>query len=436
MKILIVTTSHPYNRAGIVAKDILDGLKARSEIEVKLVVRGWDRYHDKDIIPVESFYEHIFKLIIRKFKGALRRIGVYKPSKIRADKDYIIQDYDQTISYYSTNRVIEKLNGFKPDAIIILFMQNFLSYKNLYELNQLTKAPIFLYMMDMAPMTGGCHYAWDCEGYTKNCGNCPGLFSNNPKDQSFINLEFKGEFVNKTNIVPIAASEWQYKQLLASSLFERKKKYKILLGIDNELFKPLNKMDARKKLKIPSDKKIILFGAVSAHEKRKGFKEFTEALLLLKNILSEKDADNVHIIIVGNGKKEIDNSLTFPHTFLGYLSFMQIATSFQAADVFVNSSIEDSGPMIINQAIMSGTPVVAFEMGVALDLVITGQTGYRAKLKDSSDLAKGMKYILELNDYDYKKMCENCRTLAVELCSPQIQVDRFIRILKNNHVEK
>ncbi len=42
------------------------------------------------------------------------------------------------------------------------------------KLNKRNKCNQFLlYMMDMAPMTGGCHYAWDCEKYKMKCGGCP-----------------------------------------------------------------------------------------------------------------------------------------------------------------------------------------------------------------------------------------------------------------------
>ena len=59
----------------------------------------------------------------------------------------------------------------------------------------------------------------------------------------------------------------------------------------------------------------------------------------------------------------------------------------------VHLSIEDSGPMMINESIMCGTPVVCFDMGVARDLVHTGRTGYRAALRDSSDLAFGIREV-------------------------------------------
>ena len=87
--------------------------------------------------------------------------------------------------------------------------------------------------------------------------------------------------------------------------------------------------------------------------------------------------------------------------------------------------------MMINQSIMSGTPVVAFEMGVALDLVISGKTGYLAKLQDIRELSSGISKILYLNELDYKKMCENCRNIALKECGPDIKISRLIDRIKN-----
>jgi glycosyltransferase involved in cell wall biosynthesis len=69
-------------------------------------------------------------------------------------------------------------------------------------------------------------------------------------------------------------------------------------------------------------------------------------------------------------------------------------------------------------------------MGVSLDLVINGETGYRAKLKDSSDMASGILKILKLNSGEYSKMSINCRNLALKLCSPETRMGALENLLK------
>jgi len=429
MKILILSNSHPYRTAGIVAKDFMDGLKEIVGNEVKLVVRVWGNYQDKNIIPTDGFFKHNQKRIFRKGINGLKRLGFFRKKIIKTNRDYSVQDYDQTINYYSTWRILKKA-GFIPDVILVLFMQNFLSYKNLYELNHLSKAPIFLYMMDMAPLTGGCHYAWNCKGYLKNCGSCPALFSDDPIDQSYINWEYKKQLIEKTDIRAIAGTEWTYRQLQKSSLFENKNKHKILLPINENIFHPADKTSTRKKLSLPLNKKIIFFGAVSFAQKRKGFDQLVKALEILKKDLDTKE--NIHLAIAGNCNIEFEKLLPFSYTMLGYLSHTDLPKAFQAADVFVSPSIEDAGPMMVNQSIMCGTPVVAFEIGVALDLVHTGETGYRAKLKDYVDLAEGIKWFLSLNKNEIEKTKYNCRNSALSICSIDRFKERIHLIIKDN----
>lgn len=433
MKILILTTSHPYKVAGIVAIDLYKFLKLYGH-EVQIITKAFDRYDDINIIPINStFYEYFLKLYRlphRIFKALLRVIFNCVPQE-KTNSDYAMLSINQATDHYKTKKIMERMT-FTPDAIIVLFMPDFLSFKNLYELNKNSRAPILLYMMDMAPFTGGCHYAWDCKGYMKSCGNCPALYSVSENDQTRRNWSFKNKYIEMTEITAIAGTEYQYRQLQKSSLFKYKMKMKILLGIDSEIFKPLDKVNSREYFKIPLNKKVLFFGATSLRERRKGFDELLAALQKIK---ADNPKANIHLAIAGIMDEKSISELPFNYTFLGLLNHKILSKAFNSSDVFVCPSIEDSGPMMINQSIMCGTPVVTFEMGVALDLVITGKTGYRAKLRDSEDLAKGIKYILELNETEYNEMSENCRNLGLELLHPQKQVKKFIEIIKSSKME-
>lgn len=429
MRILILTKSHPYKKAGVVALDLYKGLNSIAGNEVKLLVKVWDRYPDKNIIPLDSQFRQKISSAVMKFKGLLERFKITNPLQKKIDNEYTILDYDQTITYYSTGKLLKKVN-FKPDVVIVLFMQHFLSFRNLYEINKLTKASIHLYLMDMAPMTGGCHYAWSCKGYLQTCGKCPAIYSDNENDQTRGNWLFKNEFINKTDISLIAGSEWQYRQLCLSSLFKDKPKNKILLGINSDIFKPCDQYHVRNLLKLPLNKKLIFFGVVSLASKRKGFDELIESLNTLKNNMT--DTLNIHLVVAGPINKDLEKNLPFGYTLLGDLNHNDLALAFQSADLFLCPSVEDAGPMMINQSVMCGTPVVAFEMGVAYDLVITGETGYCAKLGDAKDLAYGMKYLLSLEKNEIWKIKNNCRSFGLKLCSPQVQVKQFVECFNIN----
>jgi glycosyltransferase involved in cell wall biosynthesis len=159
-----------------------------------------------------------------------------------------------------------------------------------------------------------------------------------------------------------------------------------------------------------------------------------ESLKILKEKTTKTNSDiekDILLLIAGKRFEGIADTLPFKYLYLGLLdNTIGIASAYQAADVFVCPSVEDSGPMMINQSIMCGTPVVSFEMGVTLDLVETGKTGYRAKIKDTVDMAQGIYNILTLDSDKYKQLSKNCRELALSLYSPEVHLEQIMKILE------
>lgn len=416
MDILIISTQNPFKTSGVVAYNLFKGLNDVG-YNTQLLTKYYDKFDSKDILCMETSIDVYLHKLRNNYEKILNLLGILNKKYI-INPDYHIQDFDQTIQYYSTKKILKKIK-FKPDVIIYLFQQNFLNAKNLYELNKLTGAKIFWYLMDTAPLTGACHYSWDCKGYISGCGQCPALYSSDENDQSSVNFNYKNRYLSKTDIEIIVATEWQKNQVLSSRLFKNKPIHKVLLSIDPNVFSFIPINQAKKKLGIPIGKKVIFFGATSINDKRKGMKYLIEALQFFKENFY-KNNDNVLLLIAGR-TTTLFNTLPYEVRHLGFLdNNEQLASAYQAADVFVCPSIEDAGPMMINQSIMTGTPVVSFEMGVAFDLVQSGNTGYRAKLKDSADLAKGINSILELNHQSYSQMCENCHEMGIKLCHPDL----------------
>jgi len=321
------------------------------------------------------------------------------------------------------------MHHFQPDVIIAHWVSNFVTAGTLRDLNSMTLAPILWYFMDMAPLTGGCHYAFDCAGYTKQCGNCPQLGAGKgTQDLSYRQWYSKWTNLQKTNITAVAASSWLQSQLEAGSVFRNKRHEKILLAVDPQIFCPTPQEKAREQLNLPIDRKIIFFGANKLHEERKGIRYLLGALRLLHAMLGDNAAlrDQVLVVIAGATEDMVELDIPFEYQYVGFLmGDVMLATGYQAADVFVNASIEDAGPMMINESMLCGTPVVSFEMGVAVDLVHADRTGYRARLKDEQDMAAGLRRILELNNEAYLRMRERCRNYGLQMCHPDVQVRAF-----------
>ena len=216
--------------------------------------------------------------------------------------------------------------------------------------------------------------------------------------------------------------EFDIERLTKSPLWKGCSVNKLIEIVDDELFHPAyKKSEIRLFFGIPDNKKVVFFGCSYLDEIRKGMAVLIEALMKIER------EDIVYLVA---GTKSIpllpDNIIH-----LGKVDLPTLAKAYQAADIFVCPSLEDSGPQMINMAIMSGVPTVAFEMGVALDIVHTTKTGYRAKWNDAEDLAKGINYLLDLPVNKLEEMSKACRSLAMNTFSKRCQHDFFKTILSN-----
>ena len=426
MNILMIFRNHPFEASGAVTLDLFNDFKASGH-NVKLLVNQYDAHYPEGIVSMETFYLFWKKKIINKLK---KIFGLNKVTP--TDKKYHFHETDEQKTYYKTGEILKKA-AIEPDAIIILFANDFINSKNIYELHKATGKPVYLMMYDTAPLTGGCHYSWDCLGYQNSCGNCPGLFSNDPFDKTYKNLSYKKEHMDKTDINIVLASEWQYLQAKKSAVFKNRPIHKILIAINPDIFKPVPKEVSRQKLSIAIAKKVIFFGAINLYDERKGFKFLLESLKILNELLENEPGlrENIILLLAGEVVEDINKHLPFEYINLGRLdNNYGIASAYQAADVFLCPSIEDAGPSMVNQTVMSGTPEVSFAQGVSLDIVISGKTGYRARLKDSADMAKGLYDILKLPDAEYEKMKNSCRETSLELYHPEVSTNNWLKIMK------
>ncbi|QOR62619.1 glycosyltransferase [Sulfurovum sp. ST-21] len=332
--------------------------------------------------------------------------------------------------HYSLNSIekFKKNVAMKPDVIVIYWVSRFINMKFIYKLHKEYNVPIFWYFLDMAPMTGGCHYALECQGYFHNCKNCKAIKSKYWK-LSEKNWKHKKKYIDKSKIVGMTISSWTKKQAKQSSLFKDVPIERLIIDVDENIFQPINKTALRKKYNLSADKKIILFGAMNFNDYRKGMNFLFDAFQQLKKS-SKVNIEEIILVSIGNiNNIDISRISGFEHVNLGYLNGEEkLAEAYQLADIFVSPSIDDSGPMMINEAIMCGTPVVAFKTGVACDLVINNKTGYLAEIKNIDDFCDGMAALLNMNKVQYDEMSRSCRMLGLELYSSKKQLDKILAI--------
>lgn len=307
----------------------------------------------------------------------------------------------------------------KPDVIFVHWVSGYANARYVYELQRLTSARVIHWVLDDALLSGACHYPWDCEQYQTGCKHCP------MTDSKYMQWHIRRNFCYKQRyrMLPkevIVPTEMDRKRVEKSLLWHNAKIHKMLEYADESRYVPANDKKALRELfHIPEGKRVVFFGCTYLNDERKGMPVLAEAI---KRI----DRDDVIYLAAGRFELPIEKENIIK---LGYLDTDTLIKAYQVADCFVCSSLEDSGPQMINQSMMCGTPVVAFEMGVALDLVQTGETGYLAKWNAADDLAKGINYMLDLPNEELDDMRSNCRELAMKTHSSAVLEELFNRIL-------
>lgn len=405
MKILLISSA-VNEGAGAVPNDLAAAFE-RGGDECRILT-GWPPGKSK---RVETLYGHDPAHPVDRLFRFFKFLAGGRARKPEMVHKYQFRGQYDTITFASTNRFLN-VKGFIPECIIVLFNVNLVSCKNLHEIATIAGIPILVMPMDMKEFTGGCHYSWDCKGYTKGCFNCPAVVTSSLKRYASENLAERKRYLKSPLFQFIAASSQLHRQMAESSLLHGAEIPKILLGMPTDTFCPRDRMAARAALGLPQEPTIIFLGAMSVAEERKGFSYLLEALELIDHSLR----DTVHIVAIGMAVEAVEKIEGYGKTFLGRVAYEAMPCLYQAADMFVCPSIEDSGPSMINQSILCGTPVVCFEMGVAADLVHTGITGYRARLRDANDLAQGIQSLLKLSKGEKEKMSEQCRELGLQKC--------------------
>jgi glycosyltransferase involved in cell wall biosynthesis len=201
--------------------------------------------------------------------------------------------------------------------------------------------------------------------------------------------------------------------------------------IDTRIMNPKNRTIAKSVFNLEYDKFYILMGCHNSNDPRKGFDYLIKALIILFSQLSVIDREKIRVLIVS--KSNIENSnIPFKTTFVNFITdYRLLSFLYQSSDVFVNSSVEDSGPMMVSEALACGTPVVGFDMGVVNNMVINNYNGYKATLRDSEDLAKGIKTIFELTPFEYKLYSNNSVLQVKEYSSFEYGAKIFNQIINN-----
>lgn len=168
----------------------------------------------------------------------------------------------------------------------------------------------------------------------------------------------------------------------------------IPLGIDRGLFRPIEKEEARRKLDLSLNRRIILY--VGALLQIKG----VDIMPDIVSRVSSKIRDPLFVFVGAGPLKDALNG-EFERrgeagnvVFEGSKAHEALPLWYNAADLMVLPTTSEGLGMVVREAISSGLPVVASGVGGIPDVVKEGKTGYLTQPGDADGVSQAILKVL------------------------------------------
>ena len=315
---------------------------------------------------------------------------------------------------------------FYQKADLLNFHNLHSGYFNYLAVPKLTEhKPAVFTLHDMWSFTGHCAYSYRCDRWQQGCGQCPDLniYPSVKRDNTSWEWKLKDWVYSRSNLTIVTPSNWLTKQV-QQSMLNRFEIHQIPNGIDTEAYQPIDSEKCRFILGIPNNKKVLMFGAANIGDSRKGSDLLVEALSKLPESLKTETI----LLTFGCGGENIANIVGIETIDLGYVSSDRLkAIAYSAADLFIFPTRADNLPLVLQESMACGTPMVSFKVGGVPDLVRHNITGYLATPEDSNDFGRGIIQLLE--DRQLRtEMKQNCREIALSEYSLELQTQQYLKI--------
>ncbi|MBE9009082.1 glycosyltransferase family 4 protein [Pseudanabaenaceae cyanobacterium LEGE 13415] len=398
MRVLHINHSDTYGGAAIAGYRLHQGLLQQG-VDSRLLVGRVKTESDRvSQVPPVSSLEHQLERVTRK-------LGF----------NYIHQLSSFQILQHPVYQSAEVLNFHNLHTHYF----NYLSVPSLVK-----QKPAVWTLHDMWAMTGHCAYSYACDRWKIGCGECPDLksYPSVRRDSTRWEWKLKQWVYQHSNLSIVAPSRWLY-ELAKQSLLDRFPIHYIPNGIDTETYSPRDRNQCRAELGIEPNRKVLLFISQSLKDLRKGGDLLLQAIQQLPASLKSE------ILLVTLGEHEVSQATFGIETLnLGYIDDdAKKVTAFSAADLFVFPTRADNLPLVLQESLACGTPMVSCRIGGVPDLVRPGETGYLAAPEDAGDLSRGIVQLLE-QDEVRDRMRQTCREIALREYAIKLQVDQYSKL--------
>ena len=389
MKIVHITTSNRGGGAAIAAVRHSEALQRKGFNSVVLAEKGVSQAGSR--ILGFSIFQRYLDAFLFYFIKSLKRVGL-----------------TWSLLLFGKSIIKEK-EVVEADVIILHYINDFLNYKAIDELLASGKRIVW-YMHDMWTITGGCHNALECNGYMKDCKNCPQL--SHCKWLAHWQFNQKKNIFKTKQLIAATPSKWLANCVKYSSLFQGAKVYVCPNVINTDVYKPMDKIEARKKLALEPKRKYILFGAAAINSLYKGMGYVYETLVRLP-------LDYEFLVLGHVHKEELPVSIQNRTYIMGYVNEDERKRMiYSAADLFLITSVAENYPNMVIESMACGTPAVGFMTGGIIEQIEDRETGCLASVGDIDGLVEGIEWVENNNKEGV--ISNKARRFVVENCSYEI----------------
>ena len=400
MKILMVNTEFNRGGAGQIARTLFQSLNQKSGFECYFAYGRGEKIDDERTVKFAYLPEVYFQGLLTRCFG-LQGYGSWFST--RALERFIIKEKFDLIHLHN-------IHGYYLNLDFIRFLGRL-------------DIPVVWTLHDGWPMTGRCAYWFDCEKWKTGCEKCSDL-SRYPKtfiDSSFFMWKKKKEYFNSGwNPIIVCPSQWLADKVKESYL----SKYEVEVipnAIDTKIFKPKDKDFIHKKLRISSNRKVILFVAANLKDERKGVKYFFDSLKYIK-------ASNYLVLTIGkkiNLTEVIKAGVDIRQ--VGYIYDKKLLSEiYNAADIFCITSIDEVFGLTVTESMACSIPVVGFIVG-GIPEQVTEDCGILVNPKDTKALGRALEKLL--NDEELRrKFSENCRKRVLQKYTIEKFTDNYKKV--------
>ncbi len=210
-----------------------------------------------------------------------------------------------------------------------------------------------------------------------------------------------------------------------SSLFRNRRIEVIPNGVDLRAFRPFSRELARDVLRLPRERRYVLFTAMGGGTNPiKGFAHLATAL----RSLSATPAGLGLEVLLGGASSAPAIDCGVPVRCMGRLhDDVSIALLNSAADLVAVPSVQDNFPNTALEALACGRPVAAFRIGGNPDMITDRADGILAEPFDPGDLARGIAWILE-DENRWRELSAAARRTAETRYALDTQARRYLAL--------